>query len=81
MAKAFAIEFKGRWFQKEVILQCVRWYAVYPLSYRQLKEMMEERGVDVDHSTINRWVLNCAPEVERDFRKRKKPVVLLVRTC
>jgi len=49
-----AIEFKGRWFEKEVILQCVRWYAAYPLSYRQLEEMMEERGVDVDNSTINR---------------------------
>lgn len=69
-----AIEFKGRWFEKEVILQCVRWYVAYPLSDRQLEEMMEERGVDVDHSTINRWVVKYAPELEKEFRKRKKPV-------
>ena len=69
-----AIEFKGRWIEKEVILQCVRWYVAYPLSYRQLEEMMEERGIDVDHSTINRWVLKYAPELEKEFRKRKKPV-------
>jgi putative transposase len=69
-----AIEFKGRWFEKEFILQCVRWYVAYPLSYRQLEELMEERGVDVDHSTINRWVLKYAPELEEEFRKRKKPV-------
>jgi len=69
-----AIDFKGRWFQKEFILQCVRWYVAYPLSYRQIEEMMEERGVDVDHSTINRWVLKYTPELEEEFRKRKKPV-------
>ncbi len=69
-----AIEFKGRWLEKEVILQCVRWYVAYRLSYRQLEEMMEERGVEVDHSTINRWVVKYAPELEKEFRKRKKPV-------
>jgi putative transposase len=57
-----AIEFKGLWFEKEVILQCVRWYVAYPLTYRNLEEMMAERGVEVDHSTINRWVLKYAPE-------------------
>ena len=46
----------------------------YPLSYRQLEEMMQERGVTVDHSTINRWVLKYAPELEEAFRRRKRPV-------
>ncbi len=46
----------------------------YPLNYRQLEEMMEERRVDADHSTINRWVLKYAPELEEEFRKRKAPV-------
>ncbi len=69
-----AIEFKGLWFEKEVILQCVRWYVAYPLTYRNLEEMMAERGVEVDHSTINRWVLKYAPELEQEFRKRKAPV-------
>lgn len=45
-----------------------------PLSYRQLEEMMDERGVDVDHSTIYRWALKYAPELEEEFHKRKKPV-------
>jgi hypothetical protein len=49
------ISFKGAHFEKEIILTCVRWYVAYPLSYRQLEEMMQERGVTVDHSTINRW--------------------------
>ena len=51
------LSFKGAHFEKEIILTCVRWYVAYPLSYRQLEEMMQERGVTVDHSTINRWVL------------------------
>jgi transposase-like protein len=44
---------KGMRFPIDVILVCIRWYAAYPLSYRHLEEMMEERGVEVDHSTIN----------------------------
>jgi putative transposase len=42
---------------REIILWGVRWYVAYPLSYRQLEEMMQERGVAVDHSTLNRWVI------------------------
>ena len=49
--------FKWRHFQAEIILLNVRWYCRYALSYRDLQEMMQERGVEVDHSTINRWVL------------------------
>jgi hypothetical protein len=55
------IAFKGSHFERDVILWGVRWYVAYPLSYRQIEEMMEERGVEVDHSTLNRWVLKiCA---------------------
>jgi putative transposase len=46
----------------------------YQISYRQLDEMMEERGVEVDHSTLNRWVVKYAPLLERQFRARKRPV-------
>ena len=68
------MNFKGRHFKREIILVCIRWYLAYPLSYRNLEEMMAERGVCVDHSTINRWVLKYTPLFEAEFRKRKKPV-------
>ena len=66
--------FKGRWFEKEMILICVRWYLAYPLSYRNLEEMMDEHGLYVDHSTIRRWVFNYSPQLEQECHKRKKPV-------
>src|SRR5690348_1442638 len=53
--------FRGRHFQDEVIVLCVRWYLRYSLSYRDLEEMMAERGLSIDHSTIARWVLRYAP--------------------
>ena len=68
------IDFKGSHFEKEIILWGVRWYVAYPISYRQLEEMMEERGVSVDHATLNRWVLKYAPEIEKQFRHRKRAV-------
>ena len=68
------IDFKGSHFEKEIILWGVRWYVAYPISYRQLEEMMEERGVTVDHSTLHRWVVKYAPEIEQQFRARKRPV-------
>ncbi len=68
------IDFKGSHFEKEIILWGVRWYVAYPLSYRQLEEMMAERGVSVDHSTLHRWVLKYAPALEKQFRQRKRPV-------
>jgi putative transposase len=70
------VSFKGAHFVKDIILTCVRWYVAYPLSYRQLEEMMQERGVAVDHSTINRWVLKYAPQLEAAFHRRKRPVWL-----
>jgi putative transposase len=46
------IEFKGSHFERDVILWGVRWYVAHPISYRQFEEMMQERGVEVDHSTL-----------------------------
>ena len=68
------MNFKGSHFEKEIILWGVRWYVAYPISYRQLEEMMQERGVAVDHSTLNRWVVKYASEVETQFRRRQRPV-------
>jgi len=68
------IDFKGSHFEKEIILWGVRWYAAYPISYRQLEEMMRERGVAVDHSTLNHWVIKYAPEFEKQFRRWQRPV-------
>ena len=68
------IEFKGSHFEREVILWGVRWYVAYPISYRQLEEMMQERGVEVDHSTLNRWVVKYVPLLDEQFRARKRPV-------
>jgi putative transposase len=68
--------FKGAHFAKDIILICVRWYVAYPLSYRQVEELMQERGVSVDHATINRWVLKYAPQLEEAFHRRKRPVWL-----
>jgi transposase-like protein len=65
--------FKWRHFLPEIILLNVRWYCRYSLSYRDLEEMMAERGVDVDHSTINRWVLKYAPELDKRIRPHLKP--------
>lgn len=47
------MQFKGRQFPKDVILTAVRWYLTYPLSYRQVKELLSERGIQVDHTTIH----------------------------
>jgi putative transposase len=68
------LSFKGMRFPVDVILVCIRWYAAYPLSYRHLEEMMEERGVSVDHSSINRWAIRCLPLIEKMARKHKRPV-------
>ena len=52
----------------------IRCYVAYPISYRQLEEMMEERGVDADHATINRWAIKCVPLLERKCRTHKRPM-------
>jgi IS6 family transposase len=65
--------FKWRHFLPEIILLNVRWYCCYALSYRNLEEMMAERGVDVDHSTVNRWVLKYSTELDKRLRRYLKP--------
>jgi putative transposase len=60
--------------EREIVLWGVRWYVAYPISYRQLEEMMEERGVEVDHSSLNRWVLKYASLPDQAFRARKHRV-------
>ena len=65
---------KGMRFPIDVILVCIRWYAAYPWSYRHLEEVMEERVVFVDHSSINRWAIRFLPLLEKVFRKHKRQV-------
>jgi transposase, IS6 family len=67
-----ATPFKWRHFEAEIILLCVRWYLRYALSYRDLEEMMAERGLSVDHTTIYRWVQQYAPEIEKRCRPHLK---------
>jgi putative transposase len=69
-----AVSFKGAHFPAEIILTGVRWYVAYPLSYRQVEELLEERGVSVDHATIQRWVVKYSPPLEEAFHHRKCPV-------
>lgn len=68
------LKMKGMRFPKEIILLCIRWYAAYPLSYRNLEEMMQERGVYVDHSSVSRWAVRFLPMLEKKFRKHKRAV-------
>ena len=58
----------------EVMVVCVRWYAAYPLSFRNIEEMMAERGLFVDHSTLHRWSIKVIPVLAAVFRRRKRPV-------
>jgi transposase-like protein len=66
--------FKGRHFDRSVILLCVRWYLAYNLSLRDLEEMMGERGISVDHATVHRWTVHYAPLLLEQFNRRKRPV-------
>ena len=68
------MDFKGSQFERDIILWGVRWYVAYPISYRQLEEMMHERGVEVDHSSLNRWVIKYTPALDKAFRQRKRSV-------
>jgi len=67
-----ASPFKWRHFEAEIILLCVRWYLRYALSYRDLEELMLERGLHIDHTTIYRWVQRYAPELEKRCRPHLK---------
>ena len=68
------ISFKGRHFLKPVILMAIRWYLAYALSYRDIEELLSERGLRVDHATINRWVVEYSPQLASAFKASKKPV-------
>jgi len=61
-------------YRLDIILLCVRWYVAYPLSLRHLEQMMAERGIAVDHSTVHRWAMKLLPVLEKAFRCRKRPV-------
>ena len=56
---------KGRQFTAEVILWAVRWYLMFPMSYRDLELMLQDRGVELDHTTIFRWIQAYAAELEK----------------
>ena len=78
--------FKWKHYQSEIIILCVYgwsllrncspmqpcWYFKYPLSYRNLQEMMQERGLNINHTTIYRWVIEYSPELNRGLRKHLK---------
>lgn len=65
--------FKYRHFEPTIILLCLRWYLRYSLSYRDLEEIMVERGLSVDHTTIYRWVQHYAPLLEKKCRAKLRP--------
>jgi transposase-like protein len=66
--------FKGHHFDRSVILPCVRWYLAYSPSLRDLEEMMAERGISVDQTTIHRWTAHYAPPLLEQFNRRKRSV-------
>ena len=74
LAEGIAKVLKRLHYPLDVILLCVRWYVAYSLSLRNLEEMIAERGFEVDHSTVHRWVIELLPLFEKAFRKRKRPV-------
>ena len=67
------LDFTGHSFESTLILLNVKWYLSYPLSYRNLEEMMDDRGVNVDHTTIYRWVMKFSGSIEKTVRKLKGP--------
>ncbi len=69
-----AISCKGAHFPSDIILMGVRWYVAYPLSYRHGEALLEERGVPIDHATIQRWVVKYRPWLEEAFHRRKRSV-------
>ena len=66
------LSFKGRHFPKAIILMAVRWYVAYALSYRDIEELMNERGVKVDHATVQRWVAEYSPQLMEQGRRVMK---------
>jgi len=67
-------QLQGAHFPQDIILMGIRWYLAYPLSYRHVEELLEERGVPIDHATIQRWVVKYSPQLEEAFHRRKRAV-------
>ncbi|MFT7448700.1 MAG: putative transposase, partial [Glaciecola sp.] len=66
------IDFKGNHFSKSVILYAVFFYVRYGVSYRDLEEIMAERGVEINHATFNRWVVKYSPLIATNAQSRKR---------
>jgi len=69
-----SIDFKGSHYPKDVILYAVVFYVRYAVSYRNLEEIMAERGVQVDHATLNRWVVKYSPSIAKTAQQKKQPI-------
>ena len=74
LTPALARVFKRLHYPFDVMLMCVRWYVAYGLSVRNLEEMMAERGIQVDHSTVHRWAIKLLPVLGTAFRRHKRAV-------
>ena len=68
------IKFTGRYFPSDTTLQSIRYYLSYRLSYREIEDVLTERGINIVHSILNRWVIKYAPLLERRAHGRKNPV-------
>lgn len=68
------LNFSGRHYPSDIIMQALRYYLAYKLSYRDIEEMFAERNIHLDHSTLNRWVIKYAPQLEAKFRTQKRQV-------
>ena len=68
------LNFSGRHYPSDIIMQALRYYLAYKLSYREIEEMFAERNIHFDHSTLSRWVIKYAPQLEAIFRKKKRRV-------
>ena len=73
MTKPRPVEFKWRQFEPQLILMAVGWYLRFSLSYRDVEELLQERGMSADHVTVWRWVQRYAPELDRRLRSHLKP--------
>jgi len=76
MSRLISVEelFKGRHFDQEIVILCVRWYLSYKLSFRDLVAMMGERGLGIAHTTILRWVQHYAPEFTKRWNRFARAV-------
>lgn len=65
------INFSGRHYPPDIIMMALRYYLAYKLSYREIEEIFAERHIHFDHSTLNRWVIKYAPQLDAIFRNKK----------